>query len=157
MSSPRPILLIALGAASFFAPSAVAQRYSFKFYGEDEGLRNLGVQVVVQDRTGFLWVGTQNGLFRYDGEHFKEFSKNSGLPGTRIESLHEAADGTLWVGTRFGLARRIRDHFEVMPMVTGGSEIASGVRGRQGIATDGKGNLYATTERGLVRGLRDKN
>ena len=92
MSSPRPILLIALGAASLFVPSAVAQRYNFKFYGEDEGLKNLAVQAVLQDRAGFLWAGTQNGLYRYDGNHFTEFTTREGLPGTRIKSLYESAD-----------------------------------------------------------------
>src|ERR1700733_12634667 len=57
------VLLTAMGL-----PLPVSgQRYNFKFYGEEEGLQNLVVQVLVQDRAGFLWVGTQNGLFRYDG------------------------------------------------------------------------------------------
>ena len=37
--------------------SAFAQRHNFKFYGEEEGLQNLAVQVLLQDRTGFLWAG----------------------------------------------------------------------------------------------------
>ena len=92
-----------------------AQRYNFKFYGQEEGLQNLAVQVVLQDREGFLWVGTQNGLFRYDGSQFKVFTKDDGLPGARIESLQEAADGTLWVGTATGLARRKGGRFETVP------------------------------------------
>src|SRR5579883_2397098 len=82
-----------------------AQRYNFKFYGEEEGLQNLAIQVVIQDRAGFLWVGTQNGLYRYDGNRFTAFGKNEGLPGARIEALHESIDGTIWAGTRSGLAR----------------------------------------------------
>src|SRR5579864_1259342 len=98
-------------ALSFLFSSSIiyGQRYNFKFYGEEEGLRSLAVQVVLQDRAGFLWVGTQNGLFRYDGNHFVGFGKAYGLPDAHIESLHESRDGTLWVGTRFGLARRSRD------------------------------------------------
>ena len=64
------------------------------------------VQVVLQDRAGFLWAGTQNGLFRYDGSRFTSFGKADGLPAGRIDSLHEAVDGTLWVGTHLGLAMR---------------------------------------------------
>lgn len=93
-----------------------AQRYNFKFYGQEDGLQNLAVQVVLQDREGFLWVGTQNGLFRYDGSQFKRFTKDDGLPGARIESLQEAADGTLWVGTSTGLAWRKGGRFELMPL-----------------------------------------
>ena len=79
----RPVWLIALGACCLAAPAAWAQRYNFKFYGEEEGLQNLVVQVVLQDRAGFLWVGTQNGLFRYDGSRFESFNIADGLPASR--------------------------------------------------------------------------
>ena len=131
---------------------AWAQHYNFKFYGEDEGLRNLVVQIVVQDRAGFLWTGTQNGLYRYDGTRFTTFSKEEGLPATRIESMHVAADGTLWVGTRAGLAKLVRERFETVPMPLKQGGAAEGIGGRQGIATDAKGMMYLATERGLVRG-----
>jgi len=123
------------------------QRYNFKFYGEEEGLHSLAVQIVLQDTSGFLWVGTQNGLYRYDGNRFVSFGKADGLPDAHIESLHESIDGTLWVGTRFGLARRTRDRFEKEEI--GGS---GGILGREGIASDGTGALYVATENGLVSG-----
>src|SRR3984885_10908852 len=123
------------------------QRYNFKFYGEEEGLQSLAVQIVLQDRSGFLWVGTQNGLYRYDGNRFVSFGKADGLPDAHIESLHESIDGTLWVGTRFGLARRTRDRFEKEEI--GGS---GGIVGREGIASDATGALYVATEHGLVTG-----
>ncbi len=131
---------------------AWAQHYNFKFYGEDEGLRNLVVQIVVQDRAGFLWTGTQNGLYRYDGTRFTTVFQEEGLPATRIESMHVAADGTLWVGTRGGLAKRVREQFETVPMPLEAGGVAEGIGGRQGIATDAKGLMYLATERGLVRG-----
>jgi signal transduction histidine kinase/ligand-binding sensor domain-containing protein/CheY-like chemotaxis protein len=124
-----------------------AQRYNFKFYGEEEGLQNLVVQVILQDRAGFLWVGTQNGLYRYDGSGFNGFGKNEGLPGGRIESLHESIDGTLWVGTNTGLARWRKDRFETVPI-----RVASGIVGRTGIVSDKTGRLYLATERGLATG-----
>src|SRR5271169_5483458 len=103
--------------AALVNPTLVlAQRYNFKFYGEEEGLQNLVVQVVLQDRAGFLWVGTQNGLFRYDGSRFTAFGRADGLPAGRIDSLHEAVDGTLWVGTHIGLARRQGERFETVGM-----------------------------------------
>src|SRR3984957_1047592 len=101
------VVLVVLGA-----PRLSGQRYNFKFYGEEEGLQNLVVQVVLQDRAGFIWVGTQNGLFRYDGSRFTSFGRANGLPSVRIDSLHEAFDGTLWVGTPVGLARRQGERFE---------------------------------------------
>ena len=122
-----------------------AQRYGFKFYGEEEGLQNLAVQVVLQDRSGFLWVGTQNGLYRYDGSTFVRYGPSEGLPGARIESLHESVDGTLWAGTRGGLARWSKDHFETVDL-----QVADGVLGREAIASDRDGRLYIATERGLA-------
>ena len=122
-----------------------AQRYGFKFYGEEEGLQNLAVQVVLQDRSGFLWAGTQNGLYRYDGSRFVRYGPSEGLPGARIESLHESVDGTLWVGTRVGLARWSKDHFETLDL-----HVAQGVVGREGIASDRDGRIYVATERGLA-------
>jgi signal transduction histidine kinase/ligand-binding sensor domain-containing protein/CheY-like chemotaxis protein len=140
------VLFVAIAALAG-APSLMAQRYNFKFYGEDEGLHNLVVQVVRQDQAGFIWAGTQNGLFRYDGSHFTSFTKADGLPGARIESLHESTQGDLLVGTKVGLARRVGNRFESVPM-----EVAKGVVGREGIATDRRGFLYVATERGLAVG-----
>ncbi len=128
------------------------QRYNFKFYGEEEGLQSLAVQIVLQDRAGFLWVGTQNGLYRYDGNRFVGFGKADGLPDAHIESLHESIDGTLWVGTRFGLARRIRDRFEKVEI---GAK--DGIVGREGIASDASGRLYVATDHGLVSGTPTAN
>lgn len=156
MRWPGSWILVLAGAASLFAPALSAQRYNFKFYGEDEGLKNLAVQTVLQDRAGFLWVGTQNGLYRYDGNRFAAFTKNDGLPGTRIESVYESTDGTLWVSTDAGLARRVPDHlrdrFEAVPLAGPQGNLAQGVMGRQGISSDRSGRLYVATERGLLAG-----
>ncbi len=143
MSIRSFVIFAWLGASALYG-----QRYNFKFYGEEEGLQSLAVQVVLQDRAGFLWVGTQNGLFRYDGNRFAGFGKADGLPDAHIESLHESIDGTLWVGTRFGLARRSQERFEKVPLGA-----AVGILGREGIASDSGGNLYIATEHGLVTGI----
>ena len=76
------ILVLIAGIQSLFA-----QRNNFKFYGEDEGLNNLSVHTVLQDHRGFLWVGTQNGLYRYDGVSFLAFGKAEGLPSDRVEAV----------------------------------------------------------------------
>src|SRR5487761_2049936 len=141
-----PRLLRTIAFAALLGTSALfGQRYNFKFYGEEEGLQNLAVQVVLQDRAGFLWVGTQNGLYRYDGNRFTAFGKADGLPDAHIESIHESIDGTLWVGTRSGLARWRGDRFEKLRISP-----ASGVAGREAIASDVSGNLYVATEHGLI-------
>ncbi|HWT67238.1 MAG TPA: diguanylate cyclase [Terracidiphilus sp.] len=78
-----------------------AQRYSFRSYVQ--GLGNLNVISIIQDPTGYLWVGTQNGLFRYDGTQLQEFGPAQGLPERMIQALHVAADGTLLVATANGI------------------------------------------------------
>ena len=132
-------------SALLSASLLVGQRYNFKFYGEEEGLQSLAVQVVLQDRAGFLWVGTQNGLYRYDGNRFAIFSKIDGLPDAHVESLHESIDGTLWVGTRSGLARWKKDHFEKLAIGA-----STGIVGREGISSNASGRLYIATEHGLA-------
>jgi len=156
--SVASLVAVAVGLMGF--TPLQAQRYNFKFYGQEEGLQNLAVQVVLQDRQGFLWVGTQNGLFRYDGSRFRAFTKDDGLPGVRIESLQEDVDGTLWVGTGTGLARRVGRRFEAVPLPTRpGDEggVARAILGRQAIAADSQGRLYVATDRGLLAGSTKEN
>jgi len=78
------------------------QRYSFKHYDRDTGLPNLSVTTLLQDRTGFLWVGTENGLFRYDGRRFRSFTTADGLPSSRVEGLEQTRDGTQTVRSSSG-------------------------------------------------------
>jgi len=152
MTTRRAVLQTVILSALLSVSTAYGQRYKFKFYGEEEGLPSLAVQIVLQDRAGFLWVGTQNGLYRYDGNRFVAFGKADGLPDAHIESLHESIDGTLWVGTRFGLARRLRDGFERVDIGT-----KDGIVGREGIASDASGALYVATRHGLIWGTPAKN
>lgn len=63
----------------------LAQQDSFRYYGTDEGLTSVAVKVLFQDRTGFLWVGTENGLFRYDGQRFQRYGSADGLKLTKPE------------------------------------------------------------------------
>src|SRR6476661_7832608 len=73
--------------------SLSAQRYRFKYYSHHDGLREPEVRSLLQDRSGFLWVGTAAGLFRYDGARFARFGDL-----TSIGSIGQTPDGTLWIG-----------------------------------------------------------
>ena len=74
-----------------------AQHYTFS--ETVSGMDNLNVNSIVQGRTGYLWVGTENGLYRYDGRLFRRFGSAEGLRGRTIQNLFVAADGTLFAGT----------------------------------------------------------
>ena len=93
--------LCGLAAVGFFASFCVAQRYSFSAI--TEGLGNLNINCIAEDRTGYLWIGTENGLYRYDGSQFKQFGGAEGLGGHTIQSLFVGMDGTLFVGTTNGI------------------------------------------------------
>src|SRR5256885_15118401 len=98
------ILRPGLGQASVLtlalATPADAQEYSFRLYGHAEGLQNLVVLSLVQDQTGYIWTGTEGGLYRYDGTRFRLMGEAEGLPcSTEVHGLFIASDGALWANT----------------------------------------------------------
>ena len=70
----------ALAFLLLMAGSIRAQEYSFRTFGNAEGLNNLAVRQIYQDRAGFIWVSTENGIFRYDGDRFEAFGPAQGIP-----------------------------------------------------------------------------
>jgi signal transduction histidine kinase/ligand-binding sensor domain-containing protein/CheY-like chemotaxis protein len=133
------------------AGAAMAEHYRFRHYGPDDGL-NTAVSRLLQDRTGFLWVGSGDGLFRYDGARFQRFGTEDGLPSASIRGLLESADGALWVVTGRGLARRHRYSFETVD--TGVGKDASDFNAL-GVTPDG--TLYLGYDRGLLMGAIPKD
>lgn len=131
--------------------SASAQQYFFQLYDFDSGLNNLAVESIFQDHEGFLWVGTQNGLFRFDGKSFVEFGRKELAPGAFILSIHQTPDGTLWLGTTKGLYRSSRQGFVLVALP--GPE-GQRVNGKSGLASDAAGRLYVATREGLVIGQK---
>ncbi len=81
---------------------AVAQTYSFRTYDEFSGLPGNYLNVIEQDRDGMLWVGIDNGLFRYDGFTFHHISFNDTLPRGSVTALFSDSAGTMWVGMSDG-------------------------------------------------------
>ncbi|MEM0962928.1 MAG: two-component regulator propeller domain-containing protein [Bacteroidota bacterium] len=81
----------------------------FTHIGVNDGLSQSSVTSIAQDRDGFMWFGTDDGLNRYDGVSFVVYRHIAGdstsLLSSRIMDLHEDRHGTLWVGTQGGLQR----------------------------------------------------
>ena len=73
----------------------------------EDGLPENSVTCILQDYLGYLWLGTQNGLVKYDGYSMKEFQPDENNPGNissrRIASIYEDKNRTLWFGTLNGL------------------------------------------------------
>jgi signal transduction histidine kinase/CheY-like chemotaxis protein/ligand-binding sensor domain-containing protein len=114
-------------------------------YGQAEGLTNLSATALAQDTAGFLWVGTQNGLFRYDGSRFNVFDTTQGLPSSEIVSLADSG-GSLLVATTGGVAFFAHEHFVPVPF---NGSLTTTTR-REGIADDDDENLYLATPNGLL-------
>ena len=84
-----------------------AQQYYFKHYNVENGLSNNSVTCSMQDRNGFLWFGTINGLNRFNGYSFRIFRNDpedsTSIGSNFIRCLYEDKDGNLWVGTNKGI------------------------------------------------------
>lgn len=89
--------------------SAQLEAPAFKRFNTDNGLSHDEIHSIAKDAEGFLWVGTSNGLNRFDGRQFKTFKNIPGqtntLPDNYIWGLSLDALGRLWVATPFGLSR----------------------------------------------------
>ena len=88
------VLSVALGAQPL-------GRYPMRSYGFQDGLEDLSVNALAQTPDGFLWAGTDSGLFRFDGRRFERRDLPQGYE--YITSLLAGKDGRLWAGTRHGL------------------------------------------------------
>ncbi|MEO8699557.1 MAG: two-component regulator propeller domain-containing protein [Kofleriaceae bacterium] len=75
----------------------------FRSFGSTEGLRNLVVISLAQDTSGQLWVGTDDGLYRYDGERFTHISVDQGLTSSMILIVARAPTGEICAGSTNGL------------------------------------------------------
>jgi ligand-binding sensor domain-containing protein len=128
-------------------------RFMFRTYAQDEGLTDASVECVLQDRVGYLWAGTDDGLFRFDGRQFKRFSREQGLPRTRIYQIHQTADGRFYAATGAGLARLVGSRFTVIDEKAGLGPFAIS---HEGIASDAAGTVYVGTDRGLYSGKNDR-
>jgi signal transduction histidine kinase/ligand-binding sensor domain-containing protein/DNA-binding response OmpR family regulator/HPt (histidine-containing phosphotransfer) domain-containing protein len=83
------------------AAHADHQILRFDRFSLEQGLTQTTVTSIVQDRQGFLWIGTQEGLNRYDGFDFLDISVTDKLPlRVWVETLLVDGNGTLWVGTK---------------------------------------------------------
>ncbi len=138
----------ALLALFLLVPGGVSQRYTFETYGREHGLDNLSAECLLQDAAGFLWTGTQNGLFRFDGRYFVKYTMRDGLPSGWIHGLHETESGVLWVSTTDGLAYRQGNRFVAVDL---GRKYRVDIGG--GITSTPDGRVYFASSLGLYSGF----
>ncbi len=123
-----------------------AGRLSLKVYGPEQGLANPVVWSMAQDQLGFMWFGTEDGLYRYDGAGFQGWTLKDGLPATLIEHICFDNQGTLWVGTYSGLASK-----EITGIHVHGSKQGLPQVRILGLWAEPAGFIWAITESGPFR------
>ena len=141
-------LIAPLGADALDGSKAVTQHH-YQVWLTEDGLPQISVQDVLQTRDGYLWLGTQEGLVRYDGARFVVFdNRNTGsIENNYFNTLVEGSDGALWAGTYGGGVLRYQQGvFTPFTEVEGlSSDIV------HALADAGNGDVWVGTERGLSR------
>jgi signal transduction histidine kinase/ligand-binding sensor domain-containing protein len=101
------LLLVSAPFAFALEPTTPLASYLRQSWGMENGLPQNTVQALAQTSDGFVWLGTEVGLVRFDGNSFQVFDKDTrpALPGNDVRCLLATADGSLWIGTSEGLAR----------------------------------------------------
>lgn len=98
-----PILFLAFALVSGSA-AAREDNWIVHRHTQDDGLTNNAVRAVLRDSKGYVWMGTSNGLNRYDGHNYLEVGIDRGVPDNNyITSLLEDSHGRIWIGTASGV------------------------------------------------------
>jgi len=150
--------LIALAcAAAALLPGACAQergvsfpanpRFTVQRLEEQFGLGAVTVTAMGQDAQGFLWIGTQTGLYRYDGARAQKMTEVEGLIGHYILDLLIAPDGTAWFVGNHGVAHYQDGAFQRLDIPASALPLGAG---NQLIAVDGQGLAYVVLFKGGI-------
>ena len=122
----------------------------FQSLARDQVLSQSSVHALAQDREGYLWIGTQAGLDRYDGYRIRSWKSDPDDPGTLshgfVKDLLAARDGRIWVGTARGLDRLDPGTGSVtrLPVQLPDGSRTSGDIDAGSLIEDGNGDIYAT-------------
>ncbi len=134
-------------------PALELDEYSIETFSAENGLPQSSVLALVQTRDGYLWLGTYEGLARFDGHAFTVFDKGNTpeMESNGVKALLEDRDGGLWVGTTAGLLRRGPNGFERF-------DERHGLRSNSILCLfeDHAGVLWVGTTSGLYRGQRGR-
>jgi ligand-binding sensor domain-containing protein len=154
-------LLRILFTASLCVSTALAQdsKPYFRSIGTEHGLSHAKVNCILQDKRGFLWFGTEDGLNRYDGRSFTVFrnqpNDTASISGNIITDLYEDKDGVMWIATADGGLTRYNYRLHATQQF---KQYRHDPKNPDGIpenrinkiADDGNGNLWLATSNSYV-------
>lgn len=95
------LLLTGISALTGLDPETPLKEYIYDFWSSKQGLPQDTVYAILQDQQGYLWIGTDGGIVRYNGRRFRVFSTSNtpALKSNSITALMETSDGRIWIGT----------------------------------------------------------
>lgn len=143
------LLLIALHLSAAVPETGPQEEAPFVFrtWKTEDGLPNNSVTAITQTPDGFLWLGTYNGLARFDGVNFHALGLRDGLHSLQISSLLLDSHGMLWIGTVGGGLSRL-EHGAVKTLTTADGLAADSVNN---LVEDQHGVIWIGTVHGLSR------
>ncbi len=127
----------------------------FEHIGQKQGLEQKEIACIIQDRQGYLWLGTNDGLVRYDGYEFRTFKHQPGdttsIPSGGIYDLFVDSRGWLWIGTTDGLILydQNTDYFLQISRLSDSYKILK--NSVYSISEDGSGSILMGTPYGLIK------
>jgi len=149
-------------AVLLLSDASEAKRHPVRVFRTTDGLPSDEISFLFEDSRGFLWIGTSNGLSRFDGRKFRNYGVREGFPAPYASHMAESPDGTLWIAAWEGVARmdpsRGRLHAEAGGRPTGNTDLFRFYRlkppdGGANVAhylyADRRGRIWAGTARGL--------
>jgi signal transduction histidine kinase/ligand-binding sensor domain-containing protein/DNA-binding response OmpR family regulator len=146
----RYLCLFVLSGCLLFIHISSRGQSNFQHLTTSDGLSHNTVQDLLQDRKGFLWFATTDGLNRYDGRNFqiyrRSLSDKRSLSSNEVTCLLEDKKGRIWLGTRSGGISQFDSsgtHFNHLLKTTKGADISTAVV--NSLAQDENGNLWAAT------------
>src|ERR1700743_2901646 len=74
-----------------------SQEHGYTHYDISDGLAGSTVYCITQDKDGFLWIGTETGVSRFDGTHFQNFTTQDGLPDIEEIQMYGDSKGRVWM------------------------------------------------------------
>lgn len=143
--------------------NVISQTYTEKFSHLDveHGLSQSTVYAILQDRFGFMWFGTQDGLNKYDGYSFTVFKHDrfdsTSISNNFVLSIFEDSNGNLWIGTSAGLNRLLPDQKKFVRYISNPSDPGSlSDNVINAIAEDKDGFIWIGTQNGGLNKLEIK-
>ena len=111
---------VCVSSALALDPRKSLTQYSRTIWTQERGLPQDTIRAITQTKDGYLWLGTDEGLARFDGYEFVVFNKSNGnLPDNSITALAAANDGGLWIGTANGLTQYHDGRFQTFALKQG--------------------------------------